>query len=231
MTDEPVIVERDEAWNAAFGERSNDGRRKTGQVMNVRDIGLEVVEDAAGDTVDGVIAVGLRERTRVAEGIVHRNDAQALALLATNLVFGPPRILLAREDDDFVAEIVPQRACVCMRVDLAATLSGRRKAVDDDQGFHRTSAPSTKYLTNLPGGASRLATLLLPHILRYSRSSRLASRVPRSGILPRYFALGTLKSRHTILERNGFQPLIADNAPRYCPSGHANANAIARAAP
>src|SRR3989454_675041 len=32
----------------------------------------------------------------------------------------------------------------------------------------------------------------------------------------------------TILDRNGFQPLIADSAPRYWPSGHANASAIAR---
>src|SRR5438034_533295 len=32
MTDEPVIVERDEAGNVTVGERSNDGRRKTGQV-------------------------------------------------------------------------------------------------------------------------------------------------------------------------------------------------------
>jgi len=36
--------------------------------------------------------------------------------------------LLAREHDDLVAAMLPQRERVCMRVDLAAALSGRRKS-------------------------------------------------------------------------------------------------------
>src|SRR5205814_9234862 len=124
-TDKPVMLERDEAGNVTVGERSNNGRRKTGKVMNVRDIRPEVVDDAAGDGADLFVQVCLLERARAAERVVHPDDAQAVALLGANIVFGPARILVAGEDDDLVAEMTPQRARGCMRVGLGDGLSGR----------------------------------------------------------------------------------------------------------
>ena len=81
MTDQPVIVERDEARNATFGQRADDGRRQAGQMMDVRDIGFEVVDHPAGDRADGFVPIGLLERPRVAERVVHPDDAQAVARL------------------------------------------------------------------------------------------------------------------------------------------------------
>src|SRR5207244_12851104 len=48
MADQPVIVEREEAGHAAFRERADDGGGETGEMVNVRDVGLEVVDQPGG---------------------------------------------------------------------------------------------------------------------------------------------------------------------------------------
>ena len=60
--------------------------------------------------------------------------------------------------------------------------------------------------------------------------TRVRTRVQLGAALRgRRKSVDDLKDPHqTILDRIGFQPLTADSAPRYCPSGQANANAMAR---
>jgi hypothetical protein len=57
------------------------------------------------------------------------------------------------------------------------------------------SGPYTLIKDHLAGGASRLAALLLLQILRYSQSSRLAIRAPRSAIWSLFTVYGPLDTR------------------------------------
>ena len=166
---QPVVVKRGHRGNPAFGKQADDTGREARQVMNVRDVRPEFVDDATCDRTDRVIAVRVFEAARRSKRVVDPDDAQAVARFGANLVFRPIRILLAGEDQDFVAAMIAQRPCVRVRVDFGAALRRRRESVDDLQNPH-----------------------------------------------------------HTILNRRGFHPLTADNAPKYWPSGHANASAIAR---
>ena len=141
--------------------------------MDVRDVGLEVVDDARGDGADRVVPVRLLERARVAEGVVDPDDPQAVALCGANVVFGPARILLAREA----------------------------------RGPRRRHARAAR--VRAPARRSRC---------RPGRPAGIRGRSPGSLIHQTILDISTVAS----------SPLTADNAPRYWPSGHANASAMAR---
>src|SRR5262245_20859415 len=58
---QPVVVQRDETGGGSLGERSNDRRRQARQMMDVCDIGPEIVHDAGGDVSDDIIPIGFGE--------------------------------------------------------------------------------------------------------------------------------------------------------------------------
>jgi hypothetical protein len=137
MTHQPVIVQRDEAGNATVGERSHDRRRETSQVMDVRHVRPKAVDQAARDGADDVVPICLLERARLAEGVVHSDDAKAVELLGADVVLGAARILLACQHQDLVAAELMERDGMGMGVDFAAALCSWGKPVDDDQDLHR----------------------------------------------------------------------------------------------
>src|SRR5947207_367263 len=156
MADEPVVMQREEARNAAFRERPDDRRGEAGEMVDVRDVGPEVVDEPRRDGAERLVPIRVFVRARVAERVVHPRDVKAVARFGPNRVLSTVWILIARQDEDLVAKGLPKRPGMCVRVDLGAALCGRRESMRHDEDPHQT-----------------------------------------------------------ILDRNGFQPLTADSAPRY----------------
>ena len=104
MADQPVIVEREEAGHAAFRERADDGGGETGEMVNVRDVRPEVIDQPRRDGADCLVPIGVFERARVAERVVHPRDLEAVVRFGTNGVLSAAWILLACEHEDLVAK-------------------------------------------------------------------------------------------------------------------------------
>ena len=88
-------------------------------MVNMGDLRPEVVDQAAGDPADVIVAVGFLERARAPERVVHEGDREPAAVFNANVVFGTSRIRLARQDAHSVAERV-KRARVRFGIDLRA---------------------------------------------------------------------------------------------------------------
>src|SRR5262249_26380538 len=138
MTDEPVIVQGEHDRHTAIGERSHDAGGKTCQMMDVRGVRPNLVDDARGHRVDRGVLVRFLEGVRISECVVDPRDRQTTARLASNAVVRPRRILLARQHRHLVAVTGRQRERMFVRVDLAAALSRWRKPMDDYEEAHQT---------------------------------------------------------------------------------------------
>jgi hypothetical protein len=121
MTYQPVVVKRQNRGNAPLGQQSDDAGRQAREVMNVRGVWSEVVDDVLRDRVDDVIRVRVFERSRVAEGVVHSQNSEAVSVIPANVVFRTTWIVFARQYKDVVS-IGGERAGVRVGVNLAATL-------------------------------------------------------------------------------------------------------------
>ena len=88
MAHQPVVVKREDRWNSTFRKQVDDARREARQVVDVRDVGSEVVDEAARDCVDRVVRVRLFERPCVSERVVDAHDPQAVALFLADGVLG-----------------------------------------------------------------------------------------------------------------------------------------------
>src|SRR5207253_307113 len=93
MAQQPEVVQRDEAWDAAVGERAHNRRGEAREMMDVRDVGLEVVDEMAGDRSDGVVAIRVLERPRLAERVVDADNLKAVVPLGLHVVLRAARIL------------------------------------------------------------------------------------------------------------------------------------------
>jgi hypothetical protein len=135
MAQQPVVVKREHDRNSTLGERSNDRRREARQMMDVRHVWLEIIDDTACDGADGFVPVGLLESPGVAERVVHPHDAEAIARLGSTVVFGAVPILLAGENKNLVPAVA-QGAGVRVRVHLGAALSHRRESMNHFENPH-----------------------------------------------------------------------------------------------
>src|SRR5262249_26147177 len=80
VADEPVVVERQVPWNATRRELVDDTRREAREVVDVRDIGPELLEETVRQGVDRLIAIRLFEPPGVSKCVVDPYDPQSLEL-------------------------------------------------------------------------------------------------------------------------------------------------------
>ena len=146
---------------------NDDRRRETGQVVDVRDVGPELVDEVGGQRGDRWVVVRLLERARLAKRVVDPANAQAVAVLVAHAVLGRSRpcsrVSTATSSPYVIAQ--PRRERVTVR--LRSALRERRKAVHDQKDAHHTPAgrqcgpaargrQSAEVLTERPGDCQRL---------------------------------------------------------------------------
>ena len=91
---------------APSAEQPNDAGRKARQVVDVRDIRLELVDETGGHGVDRGIGVGLGEVSSPTERVVDPRNAGATTRVRRQACreFWPAGILVTRDHEDVVAE-------------------------------------------------------------------------------------------------------------------------------
>ena len=130
-------MQRDDARNAAFGERGHDRRRETSEMVDVSGVRLEIVDRPGRDAGDRVVLVGFRKRTSASKRVVDADDPQPVALLGADVVFGAVPVVVTRQHQHLVA--VPPVQCERVRtcIEFGAALRNGWKAMNDEHDAHQ----------------------------------------------------------------------------------------------
>jgi hypothetical protein len=138
MADQPIVVKREDTRNLPLGQRPDDPGRQTGEVMDVRDVGLKTIDHVSGHSVDRPIRVRVLELSDVAKGVVDPDDAKAGLLVDPGCVLIAVRFLFAGQDEHVIARVCTQSGGVRPRIQLGAALRCRRESMDNLQNPHQT---------------------------------------------------------------------------------------------
>ena len=140
VTEQPVVVQRENDRNTALLQLEHDPRRKTGQVVDMGDVRTNLVDEVGGQGGDGWVLVRFLERTRLAKRVVDPSHAQTVAALIANAVLGRIETVLSGQDRDVVAIRIAQPCRERMSVRLGSTTRQRRKPVHHLKDAHHTPA-------------------------------------------------------------------------------------------
>src|SRR6185503_9621263 len=150
VAEQPVVVQRAEDWNTPRRQLEHDRRREARQVMHVRDVRFELVDDARGDRVHAVVRPRVRKCSRRRERVVDPDDVEAVALLAADGELLARRVRLACQDQDSIAT-GSERPCVRLCIELRTTGGSGRESVRNHEDAHVRRSPAGPPDGRVPG--------------------------------------------------------------------------------
>ena len=121
--------------DTALFDAFNDLRAQIHQMLDMRDIGPDLIQHLAELFRDPVVAIGIPEIITGPERIIDRYDIQAGALLPAHAEFRLLKVMAAAKDKDIMPFCQFARKTVAINFSSADIL--RRETMDNLQYFHK----------------------------------------------------------------------------------------------